>query len=345
MRPLVFRVLSILARSPLFTRKIGVQRNFHLHIPTMLTKRCKRLVQKKGFLSIVSYLTRLVPMGKGSFLVAKTDIGRIELPIDDRSATPLIIFGYLPHEDIETLYLYMLGLHSRTIVDIGAQYGWYCGLLAQQNPSAQVIAFEPDPQSYEYLHRNFSHLRNLIRRSEAISSRVGAATLCIAPARGLNSLVRQVGPCIAVQRTTLDTLFRSSEGKTIDLVKCDVEGGEVDVLIGARNLIRDKDAPIWMIEVVDRYLREAGRKPDDIIELLTSLSEGTFCYEISPSGTPQRVMRFRPGVHANIFVVPSDRRFEFERAAIAVERILNYRKRWRIGAKSENDPDRGGTSS
>ena len=294
-------------------------------------------MQTKTDLGIVSFLVRLIPTSgkQSSLLSSHTDIGQVKLPSDDRSAAALLIFGYLPHEHVETLYLCLLGLRARTIVDIGAQYGWYCGLLAQQNPAAAVFAFEPDPQSYECLCRNLGALPNLTLRDEAVSSAVGIGRLAIAPARGLNSIVRQVGATIHVKQTTLDEFCHRSACGPIDLIKCDVEGAEIQVLSGARDLIQQRTAPIWMIEVVEDYLREAAHHPSEILEMLSSLSPGTTCYEILPDGCPRVVLRFREKVHTNVFVVPSERLDEFAEVAETVHRLL------RSGSKKLGDDATG----
>lgn len=311
-------------RSRLFARTIVLKTGIRLHIPTGLAKWGGKLVQTKTVLGLFSLLVRIAHTSRrqSSFLSSSTDIGRIELPSDDRSAAALLIFGYLPHEYVETLYLCLLGLRAQTILDIGAQYGWYSGLLAQTNPAAAVFAFEPDPQSYECLRRNLGSLPNLTLFEQAVSSAVGVARLAVSSARGLNSIVREVGPIIHVNQTTVDEFCQMSSCGTIDLIKCDVEGAEIEVLIGARDLIQHSDAPIWMIEVVADYLHEAAREPNDILEMLSSLSPDTACYEILPNGLPEVVSRFRTKVHSNVFVVPAHRHDDFAIVAETVHRLL-----------------------
>jgi hypothetical protein len=62
----------------------------------------------------------------------------------------------------------------------------------------------------------------------------------------------------------------------VDLIKIDVEGAEMDVIIGARHLI-ETCHPDLVIEVHGAALRTFGHRPDELFELLTDLE-----YAIAP---------------------------------------------------------------
>ena len=102
----------------------------------------------------------------------------------------------------------------------------------------------------------------------------------------------------------------------VDFVKCDVEGGEIAVLRGAKQLRRVSKPPIWMIEVDDQMIMEAGSSLEDLNSEMRAenavrlffLSARGAVYEIEHvsqrQGTP------------NVFVVPEARLEQFRLAAL-----------------------------
>lgn len=76
---------------------------------------------------------------------------------------------------------------------------------------------------------------------------------------------------IQIDTTTLDTyLARHSEIARVDFIKLDVEGGELEVLQGARDLLSRPSGPVILCELNDPAVAECGwqHRSVDVIHFL-----------------------------------------------------------------------------
>lgn len=166
-----------------------------------------------------------------------------------------------------------------TVVDIGAHTGYY-SLLAAKNVGVggMVFAFEPDPINYAGLVKNIelNGFTNIEPSRLAIGSYIGKGRLYVSGnSSGESSLVNiQERPkCnIGVKVMTLDEALRYIK---VDVVKIDVDGGEMDVILGAENII-DANPNIKIItEIWKPGLEAAGY---DCVDYWFALRYGGFKY-------------------------------------------------------------------
>lgn len=129
---------------------------------------------------------------------------------------------------------------SRTVVDVGAHIGSFFSEVLDHEPTARVVAIEAMPDKIAILRRKFP---GVTFHECAVSEAKGTATFYInhvssgfsslgRPVESLRSQVTEI--TVAVER--LDDLLSSSE---VDMIKIDVEGGELGVLRGAERLVAD----------------------------------------------------------------------------------------------------------
>lgn len=198
--------------------------------------------------------------------------GVIEVPYGNSGCTVLI-----EHRDsISENILFWMGLdgwyectsiklwiecarNSSIVVDLGANSGLYSLLAAKDNPKAKIIAFEPIPDTFDWLSVNIA-LNHLDIRPEALaaSSSNGFAEIWLdSPGSHYTPSLFQAeqqpssdGHRISVQTTTLDNYFAEQKLQHVDLIKIDVERHEPAVLQGMRNLLA-KSKPVLFIEVLD----------------------------------------------------------------------------------------------
>jgi FkbM family methyltransferase len=117
----------------------------------------------------------------------------------------------------------------RTIVDVGAHIGMASILFALKYPMARIIAIEPEPSNFEALVRNTAHYKT-IRPIQAALWRVdGEVTLGASNAhvKGAFQVVAN-GPQ-RVRAITMETLMREAGIRSIDFLKVDIEGAEIEV--------------------------------------------------------------------------------------------------------------------
>jgi len=140
------------------------------------------------------------------------------------------------------------------VVDVGAHMGFYTlRTAALVGPSGKVIAVEPDDCNYAILKRNIErcNLTNVTAINAALSDRDGVARLVISDWASTGRVLIQSeaqsdsrSRTRAIRTMRLDTLMREVGIETVDLVKIDVEGGEMLVLKGAKECLENTSARI-----------------------------------------------------------------------------------------------------
>lgn len=113
----------------------------------------------------------------------------------------------------------------RFIVDVGAGVGSFAVVAARRFPTCHILAFEPDPQQCILLRENAA--ANSIE-VESVCMAIGTKSAYLLSGKGARSstVVHSDGG-IFVPGVTLDEFIR---GDTVDLLKIDCEGAELDVL-------------------------------------------------------------------------------------------------------------------
>ena len=142
---------------------------------------------------------------------------------------------------------------NRAAIDIGAHRGIYAHVLAQR--AKHVHAFEPHPQLFTYLRRTMPAAVSV--HPIALSSAAGAVKFRIPRSGGYLGLGQgtlEPSPIyhadtiseIEVRCSTLDREIKEPVG----FMKIDVEGHELSVLEGGRELLR-RDQPALIVEIAD----------------------------------------------------------------------------------------------
>jgi FkbM family methyltransferase len=187
---------------------------------------------------------------------------------------------------IKRVYRHLMGVEGGVIVDVGANTGTYA-LLAALLPSIRVMAFEPNPQTFEWL-------RDSLRRN-AVLDRVDAFQLAASDRNGdamlsvprwkesvLATLSKpryfEADGVVQVQTTTLDSFLKDHPLSRIDVLKIDTEGAEKFVLQGARETI-GRFRPIMIVECGKLQTRQFGYERTESIALIEELE-----YRVERSG-------------------------------------------------------------
>lgn len=127
-------------------------------------------------------------------------------------------------------------------VDIGANIGLMSAPLLQHSQELRVASFEPSPNSIPSLKRTISESPYRERWKlypMALGASKGHVSFNLSsPQDGMfdgikNTGRRQSTSTIQVEQNTLDSVWEDLGRPTVSVIKCDVEGGEMDVLTGA----------------------------------------------------------------------------------------------------------------
>jgi FkbM family methyltransferase len=161
---------------------------------------------------------------------------------------------------------------SSNCVDVGAHKGEILDLLLTLAPKGQHTAFEPIPQLFKKLKENYKH--GVTIYPYALSNRTGITHFNVvvdSPAySGLQKReYKTANPqieSIEVEVHQLDDVLKSRNFR-LDLIKIDVEGGELDVLRGAQQIL-STDKPIIIFEFGKGASEYYGTMPHHMHELL-----------------------------------------------------------------------------
>jgi FkbM family methyltransferase len=177
---------------------------------------------------------------------------------------------YLGYSEPETANFILQFLKpGMTFWDVGAHIGEY-SLLASRvvGPTGHIESFEPQSDIFALLAASIrrNHLTNICPYQTAVADTIGARLLTVFEEPSLAHLSLAEGPGVPITTTTLDCVFRQS-GRTPDLVKVDVEGAEMLVLLGARDLLSlpAETAPVWVMEHSPENCARFGYPADDLL--------------------------------------------------------------------------------
>jgi len=125
-----------------------------------------------------------------------------------------------------------------TVIDIGAYVGMY-SIKASKfvGDAGLVVAVEPLPSNIGYLERNTTSLPNIRIVNTALSNYTGSARLYSSPSSAAHSITYIRNDFTTVSVTTLDELIKSMGIQKVDYIKMDAEGSDVNILLGANNVL------------------------------------------------------------------------------------------------------------
>lgn len=167
-------------------------------------------------------------------------------------------------------------LKGMNCIDIGAHVGYFTLLMAELvGDSGRILAFEPAAENYNFLVENIklNNFKNITAIQKAVSDRTGQAKLYLnRSGSDLHTLYGQGSDCtesIAVNRVSIDEFLRG-EMCPVDIMKIDVEGGELAVLSGMTETCSLSDNLKLFIEFCPHLLKQSNT---DMVEYWNKLVE------------------------------------------------------------------------
>ncbi|MEH6607780.1 MAG: FkbM family methyltransferase [Halioglobus sp.] len=222
-----------------------------------------------------------------SFRISDDNIWLYAPPLEARVA-PIEIMNFDRYEPDETRVMDLLSSSAKSILDVGANIGWYSIRFAKRLHDANIYAFEPMPSSYSYLQRNVAknsvgdrvHCYNF-----GLSEENGCFEFFVAPSSGTNASLLNVADAEDARRVTALTLtldqWCANQNVRPDFVKCDVEGAELLVFRGGRQTL-EECRPIVFAELLRKWAKPFGYHPTDMIEFFAE--RGYVCFAVGELG-------------------------------------------------------------
>lgn len=161
-------------------------------------------------------------------------------------------FKNLPEHDLGGLSNFFFRVaakrHIRVCLDIGSNIGLSNLIVSEIAPTAYVYAFEPSVTTYQFLAENIQRANangQVLTHCCAVGRQSGTARFADNQSASAGNHLTVDGEGAEVAITTVDIVAASLP--TVDFIKIDVEGFEIDVLEGAAETIF-KHRPIIFLE-------------------------------------------------------------------------------------------------
>lgn len=206
-----------------------------------------------------------------------------------------------------------------TFLDVGANEGLFSLLAARRLGSeGQVIALEPSPRERRRLERNLAlnGLHNVVVLPLAACDRAGTGWLHVAEEAhagqstlGAFAYDIRAEEDASVEMFPLDQLPERCPVPRLDVVKIDVEGAEVAVLRGARQIL-SRHRPLLLVELLDAALNGQGATREQLFAELAAL--GYELWTFGDRGLPEPAAEIH-GDGINLVAAHPERRFGLRR--------------------------------
>ncbi|MGE3556367.1 MAG: FkbM family methyltransferase [Candidatus Obscuribacterales bacterium] len=201
-----------------------------------------------------------------------------------RSA-PFEVLNFGQYEADEQSILAQMIDDSSVVLDVGAHIGWHSIGLAKQHPRAKIFAFEPIPETYSILERNIklNEIVNVTCLPYGFSDTPGEVNFHYFPGGSVlasreNLIGHRNGEVKKCLVSTVDVFSKEHALDRLDLIKCDVEGSELAVVVGGLHTI-SSFLPVIMLELYEEWCAKFEYAATDVEGRLGKL--GYQCYMVN----------------------------------------------------------------
>lgn len=215
-------------------------------------------------------LNQAAPEGLNETTIAAGNLAGTRMLLDLKAEKDYWLGTYEPQLQATIQELVLPG---QIVYDIGANIGFMTLLFAQcVESTGHVYAFEALPANLQRLRDNIA-LNAVDDRvtiiSAAVNDRSSSTKFYIGPSSGTGKLVKSAGrstityrESIEVEGISIDDFIYQSGNPAPDILKIDIEGGEVLALPGMSRMLHEK-RPVVMIEL---HGQEAARVGWDLLK-------------------------------------------------------------------------------
>ncbi|GAB6079359.1 FkbM family methyltransferase [Hydrogenophilus hirschii] len=180
----------------------------------------------------------------------------------------LVLMGV--HEPIATETYKTLISPGKTIIDVGSNIGYYMALADSiMNGNGQIHGFEPDPELYLLLDENTRQFKTKTKINNlAVCDKQGQILFYTSEASNWGSILQHSAlkqqQAINVKCTDIDTYCATAKINP-DVIRMDIEGGELYALRGAKKTLLSK--PMLFIEL--HIFMFENEQLEEIIDILS----------------------------------------------------------------------------
>jgi FkbM family methyltransferase len=237
------------------------------------------------------------------------DIGeKITLNLEDWISYQIFLTGMYAVEEVQTMWFRNAVARGMIVLDIGAHVGYYTlQAAARVGSEGQVHSFEPISSSFEKLSRNIAinGFGNAMANRYIVHERSGQMSIIVGDRRNpggssLPSIDESDGaPQEIVDSITIDEYAERNGLREVHLAKIDVEGSELYVLKGMKNLLQ-RSNPKILIEFSEGALQAHGSSAPELLDFMRGL--GFHPYAITTTGLREKPPGDTSREHLLLFV-------------------------------------------
>jgi FkbM family methyltransferase len=182
------------------------------------------------------------------------------------------------YENAETAFFERVCRPGMTLLDIGANSGYYTALASGlMQGKGKIISFEPDPESHEYLNRTAKANPGMditVLQAAASDMEVTRKLYRNPENRGDNRLYPNelCANAVEVRCVPVDKLVAELGVTHVDLIKIDVQGFEGHVLRGMQRILSSSPRITLLMEFWPSGLKQAGSDAATLLRDLEALS-------------------------------------------------------------------------
>ena len=223
--------------------------------------------------------------GNPNSWVLINDIDRdIKMRVDRAGYFGSIVYWHGYHHSDELIILNKFLKPEMVFVDIGANQGEFALFAAKRLTQGRVLAFEPMDEMHRHLLENveLNHFHNVVTHhcglAESAGERAMYTSQDVRLFHSVNEGLASIFP--SKSRSTpmgnarfevFDSIFKASKLNRLDMIKIDVEGAELPVLMGASAMLKQYK-PALIIEINNETFETAGYSTRHLIDFLNSLN-------------------------------------------------------------------------
>ena len=212
--------------------------------------------------------------------------GRIYLNLKESSMMLARAFGLYELRKVNAMQA--LFKSGDTFIDVGGNKGDFALLAAKiTGDSGKVFCIEPEPTNCGWICKSIqlNKYQNVELCSIALSNDDSEALLYLGTKSGFHTLLsgqpeRNQG-CVKVTTRTLDSLLKDRKISSVQMIKIDVEGAELQVLRGSVETIKNNPDIVLLLDI-HPFL---GVNPAEVFDFLRSLGL-TVCQMRPPYTVP-----------------------------------------------------------
>ena len=200
------------------------------------------------------------------------------------------ISHYGKYEETEAKIMEQKISKGDIVIDAGANIGLHTLNMAKiVGKTGKVFAFEPEITNFGILKKNIklNNYTNIVAEHKAVGEKDGIATLYRSNHPGMHKIdskPQHSKDKLNVDIISLDNFFNKNHIQPkIDFIKIDVEGFELSVLKGMKNILKNNKNIKILLELSHNKLHEEdleyNSKYEELLDFLESFNFKKFCID------------------------------------------------------------------